>query len=108
MKQIYRGDKKYYGFQFLIGEPPAPVNITGMTVRLTVKKKESDTYANAVIKKLVTVHSDAVNGKSGVTLYHSDTLLAAGDYFLYVDLLDGEGEPVTFKQDKLSILPSAE
>lgn len=102
--KIYKGNTKRYKFTLTVGG--VAVNLTGMSLKFTVKKNENDTYDEALIKKVVTVHTAPLSGESEITLYSADTSLGVGNYFVYITLVDSAGEPVTFKKDSLTIMPS--
>lgn len=59
-----------------------PFDLTGYTATLTVKKSKNDTDAQALFQKVVTVHTDAVNG---VTQFEVDAVdTTAMDFCDYV------------------------
>jgi len=51
----------------------AAVDITGWNVRFTVKKLASQTDAEAIINKLVTVHENAAGGITNIPINGVDT-----------------------------------
>jgi len=78
--EVKRGDTKRYTLYFK-DKDGAKVNITDWTVFFTVKEKIDDSDNDAEIKKTITSHTDAVNGKTTVELTSEDTDLNGN--FLY-------------------------
>jgi hypothetical protein len=56
------------------------VNLTGSTVRFTVKKKVDDPDNKAIIAKSWSSHTNAVGGITDVTLTKDDTFRQPGSY----------------------------
>lgn len=69
----FRGDTFTLNFEFTDDDTGDPIDITGWILFFTMKEKVSDTDANALIKKEVTVHSNPTGGISAVTLESTDT-----------------------------------
>ncbi len=69
-------------------------DITGWTVYFTVKENMQDSDENAKIKKAITSHTDAVNGKTTINLTTEDTDLEAKSYYYSIDVKDNEGNQV--------------
>lgn len=68
----------------------AAVNITGWSVRFTVKKNVTDTDAQAIINKLVTVHENPTGGITNIVINGADTDTAAvGNYAFDLRVRDG-------------------
>lgn len=78
---IIRGDDTTIELTYQDGDGNA-IDLTGATVFFTVKSAIDDdsTDADAIIQKDVTVHADAVNGRSDIDLTDSDTDVALGEY----------------------------
>jgi len=66
-------------------------DITGWTVYFTVKEKMKDTDVNAKIKKDITNHLDAINGKTLIEISVDDTNLTPKNYYYSIDFKDEEG-----------------
>lgn len=78
--QIVRGDDKVYSIQFK-DDLENPIDITGWTVFFTVKREFKDTDTNALIKKTITTHTDALNGITEIKLIPTDTNWVGNFYF---------------------------
>lgn len=91
---VYRGDDKYWNLNFTDSSGSA-IDLTGSTIFFTVKKNRSDSDTNALIKKDVTSHLDAVNGKSRISLTNSDTAIDVGTYFFDIQLVDNASNVTT-------------
>jgi hypothetical protein len=63
---FYKGDTGIISFvvEDATNTPSVPFDLTNYILTLTVKKKKGDADADALIKKDVSVHDDAVNGQS--------------------------------------------
>jgi hypothetical protein len=68
---IYQGDDYSWGFEFTAND--VPIDITGWSIYLTAKRNITDPDSSAVIQKIVTSHTDPVNGKSAMNLTHTET-----------------------------------
>ncbi len=66
-----------------------PLDITGYTFLFTVKSKASDTDANAIIKKVLTTHSDPTNGVTEIPILEADTEDLSAVYLYDYQRLDG-------------------
>ena len=82
---IYKKSPKLY--EIVLTRNNLPEDITGYTIYMTVKNKKSDTDANAVITKKITVHSDPVGGISYIQLTKEDTD-RVGNYYYSIDYKD--------------------
>ena len=65
------------------------IDITGATIYFTAKSSIDDT--ENVLQKVVTTHSDPVNGITAISLNSSDTDISAGEYVydIQINLADG-------------------
>ena len=91
---IYRGDDRTLNLTFT--QNNSALDITGYTVKFTVKENISDTYANAKIAKTVTSHFDPTNGKTQIDITHSDTSsLEEKGYHYDIELTDTSGNILT-------------
>lgn len=91
---IVRGDDKKFRLHFTT-DGVTPVNLTGAKVYLTVKKRIEDADSDAVIQKIVTTHTDPVNGITEIKLSHTETKIDLGRYFYDVQLTDAGNEVKT-------------
>jgi hypothetical protein len=57
-----------------------PLDISGYTFHLTIKRDESDPDQEAVLQKEVTTHTEPVNGETELTLSASETAALEGSY----------------------------
>lgn len=94
----YRGDTNVLNLIFKTGG--VAVDITGWTIFFEVKKKITDTDADAVISKTVTDHTNAAAGLSAITLAAADTVDLAGDYFYDIQVKKGDGTIFTVTSGK--------
>lgn len=69
---MIRGDSKTFNVHLRDGAG-VDIDITDWTIFFTVKRAEKDTDTTAVIKKDVTVHTDATHGQTSIMLTPSDT-----------------------------------
>jgi hypothetical protein len=62
--------------------PEVPYNLTGLSVKFTVKQKSdvADNDDAALIKRIITVHTDAVNGLTSFTPDETERLIPVGVY----------------------------
>lgn len=105
---IYRGDSKVFSIN--ITDSVGPVNITGCVLYFTVKEtfaqnKSEITDENALIKKEVSVHVDAVNGSTEVVFSPSDTnSLKPKEYVYDLSIKDSNDNIVTFTKSKFVVV----
>ena len=69
---FFRGDDNTFSLTFT-DSSDNPIDITGWIIFFTLKTTKSDTDANALITKDVTLHDDATNGQTSFTLLHTET-----------------------------------
>jgi len=86
--EIVQKTTKIYEVQFT--KNGAVLDITGWTVFFTLKEKMTDTDAEAVIKKTITTHADAINGKTLVELTSVDTDITPKSYVFDLKYKDDE------------------
>jgi len=84
--RLVRGDDQTFALEFT--EDGVVKDISGWTVYFTLKSKIDDTDTNAVIKKDITSHIDAENGKTQFTLLNSETDTLEGLYFYDIQYKD--------------------
>lgn len=80
-----------------------PVDITGYTFYLTVKKYINDSDANAVISKTITNHHDPTAGQTTITVDSADTLGKKGFYVYDIQWLDTNSDRRVILDGKFSI-----
>lgn len=88
---IQKGMTKAYEVQ--ITKDGTAEDITGWTLTFIVKEKLGDPDDSAVIEKIVTTHSDPLNGKSLIRLESTDTNIATKSYYYTLKFEDVE-DPV--------------
>lgn len=83
--KITQGDEKTYNLAFTSGA--GALDITGATVTMTVKRTKTGT---AVFPpKVITAHTDAVSGKTSITLSEADTSIDLGLYYYDIQISGG-------------------
>ena len=98
--KFFRGDDNSITLNFK--QAGVAVNITGWTIFFTVKTKIEDTDDNAVLKKDVTSHTDAVNGITTVTWTDEDCDDLAGVYHYDIQYKDGSGLVKTVMKGRIT------
>jgi hypothetical protein len=96
---LTQGDEKPYNLTFTGASDP--IDITGTTVTMTIKRSLSD--ATATLTKVVTDHTDPVNGKTTITLSPTDTGIATGSYYYDVQIDGGSISKTTVLKGKLVV-----
>lgn len=100
LDRITRGDDVSFISSFF-EDDGSPKDITGWTIFFTVKTKKdyfsSTDDTNAVISKTITSHTDAVGGKTAITLSNADTDVTPDQYYYDIQYLDGSGKVKTVK-----------
>ena len=101
---LQRGDDKFYILTFTDDNGEA-VDITDWIIYFTVKEDLDDSDDDALLKKDVSVHFDAENGKTKLHLTNTDTDLV-GNYYYDIQVKKSDGTiitimegMITFKQD---------
>jgi len=100
--KIYRGDIEKLNFVFT--KDNAPIDITGYTVTLTIKKEKG---GQLVLQKQQTTHTDPTNGKTEIVLDSTDTDLEEGFYVYDILLEKGTEFKKTILVDRIEILKTA-
>lgn len=89
-----RGDTRNYQLHFY-DDSNVDIDITGWTVTMTVKADlESTDDTSALIKKVVTIHSDPTHGKTQITLEASETNFV-GDFYYDIQIKRPDGVTLT-------------
>ena len=101
---ITQDDEKAYNLAFTtgIGDSLLPIDITGATVTMTVKKSLKETEL-AFPAKVVTQHTDAVNGKTTIILSETDTSIPLGTYYYDIQINGGSIRKKTVLKGELTI-----
>jgi hypothetical protein len=77
---VYRGDD--WGMQLHFNNPDGtPIDITLWTLFFTIKRRKTDSDADAVIRKTTTSFSDPVNGIGSIILTNVETYNLNGLYY---------------------------
>jgi hypothetical protein len=96
---FYRGDTKTYPFTFKVkdSDPVVPIDLTGKTLKFTMKAAKSDPDPGALQKTLGPFSGpDAVAGTGTLVLTSTDTdALTPGKYFFDFQLTDPGTSPPT-------------
>ncbi len=69
---LVRGDSKTFALNFT-SDGIHPIDITGWTIYYTVKRCVGEADVDAVIRKIVTTHTNPTGGQTEVVLNNSDT-----------------------------------
>ncbi len=101
--EIIRGDD--VTLNFTIDDNGDPLNITGYTAFLTVKKKVDNDAADAaaIIKKMWSLHTDPTIGTTEIKLTKTDTDKTPGIYLFDLQLKNGAGDIITARYGEFVI-----
>ncbi len=88
--EIMKKTTKIYEVRVKHKDTGAEEDITGWTFYFTVKLNMLDTDANTKISKDITIHEDAIHGKTIIELSTSDTDLDTGSYYYDIKYKDDE------------------
>jgi len=103
MKEITRGDNEPYTLEFTRNGEPEP--ITGWKIYFTMKKKLSQSDADANLKVDITEHDDPENGKTSIYLTNGQTDdLEPGDYFFDIQVKKADGIIKTILIGKVKVV----
>lgn len=69
-----------------------PFSIVGHKLYFTVKESLADEYEDAVVKKVISSHTDAPNGETKFEITSEDSELDAGKYFYDLKWDQGEAD----------------
>ena len=87
--EIFRKTTKVY--ELIFKQDGLPLDITDWTIYYTLKENMGDSDDNAKIKKDITTHMDAPNGKTTIELSTTDTNLTSMSYYYDIKYKDDEG-----------------
>ena len=104
IKNVIRGDTRRISCTFLESDNITPINLAGGTVYFTVNSSDDPSDdSGAVIQKTATSFTDATNGNHTFTLSHSDTNIAAGNYWYDVQFVDSTGNYLSSYRGKFIV-----
>ena len=100
----YLGDTKVITLT-LTDQDDQPINLTGATVYLTIKKSARDADTEAVLQKTVTTHSSPTTGETVINISPADTRdKKAGKYYYDIQLTEAEGKVTTINIGRWELL----
>ena len=100
---IYEGEDKTWDVTLKDSESD-PIDITGYTFLCVVKEKVSDGDGSALIKKIITSHSDPTNGITQIIITEADTEDNNGKFLYDFQMEDASGNrTVILKRAKFTI-----
>lgn len=99
LNPIYRGDSVTYTVEFL--KDDVALDLTGATVKFTVKENIEDSYANAKIKKTITTFTE---NKCIIKLLPSDTSTLTNNIYVFdIELTDYASDKSTVLSGELPV-----
>jgi len=102
--ECFRGDDCEWEITAYNAKTKAVYNLTGASAFFTLKNYETDADASAVLKVDWTSHSDAINGKTLLTLTNTQTAaLSTRDYWFDVQIKTSAGKIYTIACGKLTV-----
>lgn len=102
LNPIFRGDSREYLLTFT-NDSGSAIKIGDWKIYFTVKKNYRDDDAEAVIKKDITDHFEAENGKTKITLSPEDTEVIPGTYFYDIQAKRAVNDIITVLAGKVEI-----
>lgn len=103
--QLIRGDDQRITLYFT-DENDDVIDLTDCTVFFTVKRKKSDTDANAILAKAIDDHVNPEEGRTEVQITASEAVnLEPGDYFWDAQIKFADGGIRSVIADVLTVLP---
>ena len=100
---VKRGDSTTFDITFT-DDDDAVIDLTSSTVFFTVKRKVTDTDAEAIIKKETSAFDDPLTGVAIISLAPADTTDLSGVYSYDVQLKDNDGNISSSDKGKFIIL----
>ena len=97
---VYRADTFVRNLEFK-DENSDVIDITNWVIYFTIKSNKSDSDDNAVIKKDITSHTDAVNGETRISMTASETYDLSGSYYYDIQYVKPDGTVKTIISDKI-------
>lgn len=103
LKPLYRGDDRNINLAFT--DSNGAIDITDWKIYFTVKHHDTDSDADAAIKKDTSTHSDPTNGKSEIELTNGETgMLTPGKHVYDIQIKKADGTVKTIMKGKIKIL----
>lgn len=81
-----------------------PINITGFTLIFNVKAKTSDPDSRSIIRKVVTVHTLPLQGKTAIAITNTDSNVAEGQYYYDFQLVSAGGSVQSTKRGAFEVI----
>ena len=104
LKSLYSGDSRDFYLTFTDSDGDA-IDITGWKIYFTIKFHYNDTDESAAVKKDITEHTDAINGKTKFSLVNGDTKdLDARTCWYDIQVKKNTGDILTVMSGKIQIL----
>ena len=105
LRDIVARTSKTYKLVFTDRATGEPIDITGYTIYLTLKRRRSDPDELAAIKKVITVEN-GVGGVAYIELNTIDTDIEPGSYYYQILYRRPSGgiTPITFDDNKLNVV----
>ena len=103
MLKIIRGDTININVEFTDVNDSA-IDIAGATVYFTMKQSLDDSDAQAIIKKVVTTHSDPTHGKTTISLTATETAtFVPGQYYYDISIKYANGNIQSVPKDEVFV-----
>ena len=104
IKDVIRGDTRQVSCTFLESDGTTAINLTGGTAYFTVNSSsDPSSDSGAPIQKIATSFTSANTGQHTFTLTHSDTNIAAGEYWYDIQFVDSAGNYVSSYRGKFTV-----
>ena len=83
INNFYRGDTKSIPLSFT-DQNDLPIDFTNAVIEFVMKKRISDSNADAVIRKEMLIVTPTTGGKAILELNETDTKVSSGAYFYHI------------------------
>lgn len=100
--EIIRGDDTTISAT-ITNQDDEAVNLTGATVFFTVKRRKTDSDADALIAKEVTSHTTPASGQTDIELTNEDTDIRPGAYLYDLQVKDNEDRIISINYGTLRV-----
>ena len=104
LENFYRGDTVEIEIEFT-QEDGTPLDITGYSVFISLKKYYNDDDSKAVLTKKITNHTDPINGKTTIKLLPDETNVEPNIYFYDIQLVKDDENVFTVDSGLITVLP---
>lgn len=94
---IYEGEDKTYSV-VLKDSSGTPIDITGYEFLFTVKRSIDDSDDDAIIKKVITTHSNPTAGATEITIDSADSDNLSGKYVYDYQMIDADTKRLALLQ----------